>query len=93
MFHVSSGIKRSLHSVGWNESYSTPRLGNASSSNGGARERSSSQYEEASSRTMMMGIASNTWFVAGSENRATNHESRNWVPMNKIQMDLGILHL
>lgn len=83
MFHVPSGIQRSLHSVGWNESSSMPRLGNASSSNAGARERSSSQQEEASSRNMMMGIPSNTWFVAGSENRATNHDSGNWVPMNR----------
>lgn len=84
MFHVPSGIQRSLHSVGWNESSSMPRLGNASSSsNAGARERSSSQQEEASSRNMMMGIASNAWFVAGSENRATNHESGNWVSVNR----------
>lgn len=82
MFHVPSGIQRSLHSVGWNES-SIPRLDNASSSNAGARERSSSQQEEASSRNMMMGIPSNTWFVAGSENRTTNHDSGNWVPVNR----------
>lgn len=83
MFHVPpAGIQRSLHSVGWNES-PMPRLGNASSSNAGARERSSSQQEEATSINMMMGIPSNTWFAAGSENRATNHESGSWVPVNR----------
>ena len=75
MFHVPpAGIQRSLHSVGWNES-SMPRLGNASSSNAGARERSSSQKEEATSINMMMGIPSNTCFAAGSENGLSHSET------------------
>ena len=83
IFHVPlAGIQRSLHLVGWNES-SMPRLGNASGSNAGVRERSSSQKEEATSITMMMGIPSNTWFAVGSEDRETNHESGSWVPVNR----------
>lgn len=58
------------------------RLANASKSNVGAREISSSQQQEASSRNIMMGITINSWFVACLENRETNHESRNWVAMN-----------
>ena len=75
MFHVPpTGIQRNLHSGGWNES-SMPRLGNASSSNAGVRECSSSQKEEANSINMMMGIPSNTWFAAGSENGLSHSET------------------
>lgn len=83
MFHVLLSIHRSFHLVGWNERSSMPRHGNASSSNVGARDHSSSQQEETSSRNMMLGISINTWFVAGLENKETNYESRNWVAMNQ----------
>ena len=46
---------------------------------------------------MMMGIPSNTWFAAGSENRATNHESVSWVPVNRnsngpVEIACSMLH-
>ena len=40
-----------------------PRIGNDSNSNASAREHSSSQQEEASSRNMMFGIPRSTWCV------------------------------
>uniref|UniRef100_A0A0C9RRT7 RING-type E3 ubiquitin transferase n=1 Tax=Wollemia nobilis TaxID=56998 RepID=A0A0C9RRT7_9CONI len=82
VFHVPSGIQRSLHSLGWNDNNSMPRMGNASGSTAVGRERLSSIQEETSSRNMG-GIANNAWLVANTESRPATHESGNWIPVNR----------
>ena len=61
MFHVPSSIQGIFILVEWNEHYYMPRLGN--DSNVSAREHSSSQQEETSSRNMMLGIPRSAWCV------------------------------
>ena len=63
MFHVPSSIQGIFILVEWNVHYYMPRPGNDSNSNASAREHSSSQQEETSSRNMMLGIPRRAWFV------------------------------
>ncbi|KAH9311665.1 hypothetical protein KI387_026700, partial [Taxus chinensis] len=83
MFHASSSIQRSLHSLGRNDNSSMPRVGNPSISGAVGGQRSLSMQEETSSRNIMMGNTNNAWLVAGTDSRPANHDSGNWTPVNR----------